>query len=130
MTGARFDTVSPSLGVGESPFRGLVAYRLAAELADDLYTAVRGWPKWERWTIGQQLVRAADSVGANIAEATGRRRDADKSRFLVIARGSAYELEHWLVRARMRKLLDGSAEPRLADVARALNGLIRRQAAS
>jgi four helix bundle protein len=116
--------------VGESPFRSLVAYRLAASLADELHDAVVRWPSLERWTVGVQLIRAADSVGANIAEATGRWHDADKRRLLLIARGSVYELEHWLLRARTRRLINESAEHRLGDIARALNGLIRRQAPS
>jgi four helix bundle protein len=116
--------------VGESPFRRLVAYRLAAELADDLHGLVVEWPTFERWTVGLQLIRAADSIGANIAEATGRWHDADKRRLLLIARGSVYELEHWLLCAQARELVDGSAIGRLGDIARALNGLIRRQAPS
>jgi four helix bundle protein len=108
----------------------LVVYRLAAELADDLYRVVVGWPAFERWTVGVQLVRAADSVGANVAEANGRLHDADKRRMLLIARGSVYELEHWLLCAQARELVDGSAIGRLGDIARALNGLIRRQAPS
>ena len=111
--------------MGESPFRSLVAYRLAAELADDLHDLVVEWPAFERWTLGTQLIRAADSIGANIAEATGRWHDADKRRLLLIARGSTYELEHWLLRAHARTLLDDSASARLGDIARALNGLIR-----
>jgi four helix bundle protein len=108
----------------------LVVYRLAAELADDLHGLVVEWPTFERWIVGLQLIRAADSIGANIAEATGRWHDADKRRLLLIARGSAYELEHWLLRARARALLGDSASARLGDIARALNGLIRRQAPS
>jgi four helix bundle protein len=50
------------------------------------------------------LVRAADSIGANIAEANGRAKGPDQSRLLVIARGSIYETQHWLERARSRGL--------------------------
>jgi four helix bundle protein len=31
-----------------------------------------GWEKFAKNTVGEQLVRSADSVGANIAEAQGR----------------------------------------------------------
>jgi len=108
-------------------FRGLAAYRLAAELADGLHKQVATWPTFDRWTVGMQLVRAADSVGANIAEAGGRWHLADKRRLLVIARGSLYELEHWLLRARARGL-SCSTSPVLAELGRTLNGLIRRPA--
>jgi four helix bundle protein len=33
------------------------------------------WSSFDRWTVGQQMVRSADSIGANIAEAAGRRTD-------------------------------------------------------
>jgi four helix bundle protein len=77
-----------------------------------------------------QLVRAADSIGANIAEATGRWHEADKRRLLVIARGSLYETEHWLVRAATRNLVMESYDARIAEIARMLSGLITRPSPS
>lgn len=71
-------------------------------------------------------MRAADSVGANIAEAAGRWHRADQRRFLLIARGSLYETEHWMARAEKRGLLEQGATERLSEVARALNGLIKK----
>jgi len=73
-----------------------------------------------------QLVRAADSIAANIAEATGRWHEADKRRLLVIARGSLYETEHWVERAKARDLPIELASERLSDLGRMLSGLIRR----
>jgi four helix bundle protein len=52
-----------------------------------------------------QLVRAADSIGANIAEGTGRKTYQDNRRFVFIARGSVNETKHWLRRAFRRELL-------------------------
>src|SRR5215217_6306759 len=72
-----------------SKFEDLVAYRLAADLADALWPVVLEWPSFARWSLGKQLIRSADSVGANIAEATGRRTSADRRYFFAVARGSA-----------------------------------------
>jgi four helix bundle protein len=70
------------------------------------------------------MVRAADSVGANIARAGGRRTDAEKRRFLIVARGSVLELQHWLDRARARRLtLPPDAGGDAAELGRMLNGL-------
>jgi four helix bundle protein len=104
----------------------LVAYQHAAALADDLRAAVRDWPSIDQWTVGVQLIRAADSVGANIAESVGRSTDRDEQRFLLYARGSVSELRHWIERAFARGLLsDESLRGRAARVGQLVNGLHR-----
>ena len=51
------------------------------------------------------MVKSADSIGANIGEGTGRGSFADNRRFAKIARGSLFEVKHWLRRAYARNLL-------------------------
>jgi four helix bundle protein len=109
-----------------SAFRDFPAYVAAAALANDLFREVARWEHFSRWSLGRQLVRAADSVGANIAEASGRWQPADKKRLLVIARGSLHETEHWLVTADERGLMPDVTE-RLDPIARGIGGLIQRQ---
>jgi four helix bundle protein len=117
----------PSESVAGSRFRDLVAYRLARSLADELRTGALGWETFDRWTIGVQLVRAADSIGVNIAEAYGRYGIADKRRLLHIARGSLFETEHWVSCAAERGLVEPRRfDSRLSELARTLNGLVRR----
>jgi four helix bundle protein len=107
-----------------SDFERLTAYRLAAELGDDVWRVVGEWPALAQWTLGRQVIRAADSVAANIAEGVGRRSLPDRRHFYRIARGSLYETEHWLARARQRGLT--TAGLATDDLSRCLNGLIRR----
>jgi four helix bundle protein len=107
-------------------FKDLDAYRRATALADELHELVTLWPKVDLWSTGIQLLRAVDSVGANIAEATGRWHPPDRRRFLYIARGSLAETEHWLLRAEERGLLPRGWSDRLSEVRRPLNGLIKR----
>jgi four helix bundle protein len=71
-------------------FEALDAYQRAVALADDIRRSVEAWTSFDLWTVGVQLVRAADSVGANIAEAYGRWNYADRRRVLFIARGSSW----------------------------------------
>ncbi len=107
-------------------FQDLLAYRLAVELADDLRQAVSAWPSIDRWTLGVQMVRAGDSIGANVAEAVGRDSLVDQRRLILIARGSAYELQHWIERGFSRSLLtDDSYRLRAARVGQLVNGLLR-----
>ena len=80
----------------------------------------------ERDVIGKQLLRAAHGVGANIAEATGRWQVNDRRRFLYVARGSLHETEHWILCAEQQDLLAEGTALRVDEIARLLNGLIRK----
>jgi four helix bundle protein len=53
-------------------FENLQIYRLAEKLSDQLWKIVVRWDVFARDTVGKQLVRAGDSIGANIAEGSGR----------------------------------------------------------
>lgn len=89
-------------------FFELRVYQLSEKLADQLWKIVLQWDYFARDTVGKQLVRAADSVGANIAEGCGRHSFQDNRRFVRIARGSLNETRHWLRRAHNRNLLKKS----------------------
>jgi four helix bundle protein len=87
-------------------------YGMAEDLADLIWEVVVSWEPFAKGTVGKQLVRAADSVGANIAEGYGRAAPADNRRFVRIARGSLYEVRHFLRRADKRGLLTvGQKQP-------------------
>jgi four helix bundle protein len=97
-------------------FENLEIYKLAEQLADEVWEIVFKWNVLARDTVGKQLVRSADSVGANIAEGSGRGSEQDYRRFIRIARGSLNETRHWLRRAFRRKLLSKSQVHSLTPV--------------
>jgi four helix bundle protein len=97
-------------------FEKLRVYQLAEELAETLWLIVRHWDRFASDTIGKQLIRAADSVGANIAEGFGRGTFNDNRRFVRIARGSLYEARHWLRQAFRRNLLSPSEVEQLKSI--------------
>jgi four helix bundle protein len=106
-------------------YEELITYRLAAEIGDDLRRRIFNWSWIDQRSVGLQLLRAVDSIGANIAEAGGRWHRADERRILYIARGSFYEARHWITRAIARDLLPSELRHSLDDLGRALNGQIR-----
>ena len=89
----------------KSNFETLEVYQLSEKLADQTWDIAVKWEYFAKSTVGNQLVRAADSIGANIAEGTGRGTYKDNRRFIRIARASLYETKHWLKRANKRNLL-------------------------
>lgn len=101
-------------------FEQLDVYRLSEQLADQIWNIVLSWGRFAQDTVGKQLVRAADSIGANIAEGTGRGSYLDNRRFVRIAHGSLNEVTHFLRRAYRRKLLTSaqsrSLEPILTEL--------------
>src|SRR3954452_22509387 len=107
-------------------FRSLVVYQRSRALADELHSLIVRWPPFERDSIGLQLMRAADSVSANIAEAGGRWTAKDKRHFLRIARGSLAETAHGVACARARGLTEPEMDGRIAEIGRMLNGLINK----
>lgn len=106
--------------MGRTDFENLRVYNLSEEISDLIWDIVAGWERFARDTIGRQLVNAADSIGANIAEGTGRGSFADNRRFARIARGSLYEVKHWLRRSYKRNLL---SEEQVAYLQRLINEL-------
>jgi four helix bundle protein len=109
-------------------FENLRVYGLSEQIADEVWSIVRKWVVLARDTIGKQLIRAADSIGANIAECSRRGSEHDYRRFLRIARGSLCETQHWLRRAFRRDLLSANQIERLKslvdELAPALNSYL------
>ncbi|HVF31066.1 MAG TPA: four helix bundle protein [Pyrinomonadaceae bacterium] len=110
-------------------FENLEIYTLAEQLADGVWEIVLRWNFFAQDTVGKQLVRSADSIGANIAEGSGRGSEQDYRRFVRIARGSLNETRHWLRRAFRRKLLSErqikSLTPLIEKLTPKLNAYLR-----
>ncbi len=75
--------------------------------------------------LADQVVRAAASVPANIAEGYGRGFGRDGARFLRIARGSAVELESHVRVAWSAGLIGGAEAAALVTKARAVRAMLR-----
>lgn len=97
-------------------FENLEIYQLSEKLADETWEIVLQWNALAKDTVGKQIIRSADSVGANIAEGSGRGSNQDYKRFLRISRGSLNETRHWLRRAFKRNLLTREQIDRLTPI--------------
>ena len=110
-------------------FEKLHVYKLAENLADGIWDVVLKWDYLAKDTVGKQIIKAADSIGANIAEGTGRGTPQDNRRFIRMARGSLYETQHWLRRAYKRNLLNkqqvASLKPIISELSPKLNAYFR-----
>jgi four helix bundle protein len=115
--------------MARSDSENLQVYRLAERLADEIWDIVLSWERFAKNTIGEQLVDSADSIGANIAEGSGRGSFQDNRRFVKIARGSLKETQHWLRRAFKRKLLTNEhvnkLKPIVDELAPKLNAYLK-----
>lgn len=106
-------------------FEDLRVLQTAEAAADGIWQQVVRWDAFSRDTVGRQLTRAADSIGANIAEAFGRFHFGEKLQFLYYARGSLFETKYWLNRALARELMPAKQVQnhvsQLTELARQLN---------
>jgi four helix bundle protein len=106
-------------------FEELRVLQVAEAIADGIWQEVVRWDLFARDVVGGQLARAADSIGANIAEAFGRFHFGEKLQFLYYSRGSLFETKYWLNRSLERNLMLAARAQeyaaQLTDVARQLN---------
>ncbi|HRK20418.1 MAG TPA: four helix bundle protein [Fimbriimonadaceae bacterium] len=98
------------------------------EVSDWIWSQVTQWPVFEQQTIGQQVVRAADSIGSNLAEGDGRYGKQEAIQYFRIARASARETRNWLNKIARRGLCDTTSVQENIDkltlATRLLNNLI------
>jgi four helix bundle protein len=72
-------------------FEKLIVWQKSMELVDLVYNLVKRFPKTETIILVPQLLRAANSVPANIAEGSYRQSKKEFIQFLYIAKGSVAE---------------------------------------
>ena len=83
----------------------LQVYQLSMGLGEKVWKIIEGWDYFTKDTIGKQLIRAIDSVAANISEGFGRYHFRDSKNFYYYSRGSLYETKTWLTKAKNRNLI-------------------------
>jgi four helix bundle protein len=84
----------------------LNVYRLSMELAEKIWQLAITWDYFAKETIGKQIVKASDSVAANISEGFGRFHFNESKHFLYYSRGSLSETKTWLTKSLNRNLIE------------------------
>ena len=109
--------------------KDLDVWRLAVDLAEDVYEVSKSFPRDEQFGMTSQMRRASVSIASNIAEGAARNGQREFGQFLYIALGSASELETQLEIARRVSLIGEGDWTRLdaslARISQMLRGLIR-----
>ncbi|WP_243651103.1 four helix bundle protein [Hymenobacter gummosus] len=80
-------------------------YCVSFALSNVVWHEVNGWSGLAQRTVGEQFIRAVDSISANIAEGFGRYGKKDKIKFYRIANGSLFEALDWNEKAKVRQLI-------------------------
>ena len=80
-------------------YRDLIVWQKGLKLAAMTYRLAKLMPRQEEYRLASQMLRAAASVPANVAEGHMRGSRKDYARFVTISRGSLAELETFLLLA-------------------------------
>lgn len=78
-------------------FRDLEVYKLSRELSGQIFRITTTFPKEERYALTDQIRRFSRSIGAQIAEAWGKRRYENHFILkLTDCDSEQYETQHWI----------------------------------
>ena len=80
----------------------LQVYQLSMDLGEKIWKIVMKWDYFAKDTVGKQLVRAVDSIAANLSEGYGRYHYKESRHFGYYSRGSLFETKTWITKAHNR----------------------------
>lgn len=104
------------------------AFRISFHLSNYVWDVVLKWNNFSQRTVGEQFVRAVDSISANIAEGFGRYGKKDKIKFYRYSQGSLSESLNWNEKSRVRSILSNDEYRyifnELQKLPKAINSLI------
>ena len=129
MSGIRGQEVEARTKSEASTFEDLEVFRRAYRVSLDLHRVSLQFPKIEQHSLADQIRRASKSICGNIAEGYGKRRrsKAEFKRYLLVAIGSADEMQVWLRYCSDLEYIDQKACAQWRDeyrqIARMLQGL-------
>jgi four helix bundle protein len=112
-------------------FKDLLVYRKAYDVAEKIFGLSKNFPKEEVYSLTDQIRRASRSIGAQIAEAWGKRRyEKLFISKLTDADAEQMETQHWLEMATscgyLKKEEKEILENQLQEIGRMLNAMMAK----
>lgn len=112
-----------------SDYQDLKVWQKAIELTAEIYELVKLLPHEEQYALSDQMRRAVVSVPSNIAEGRGRGTDKEFVHFLLMSRGSLWELSTQLVICERLHYLNQSqtsnARQMITEISKMINALAK-----
>ena len=112
-------------------FKDLIVYQKSREVAKEVFTITQSFPKEEMYSLTDQVRRSSRSIGAQIAEAWGKRRyEKHFISKLTDADAEQLETQHWIevaedcnyiVHDQVLQVIN-----KLSEIGRMLNSMMRK----
>jgi len=108
-------------------FRELEVYKLAREVSKEIFIITKSFPKEELYSLTDQIRRSSRSVGAQIAEAWGKRRyEMHFISKLTDADAEQLETQHWLEVSEESHYIDATKRDLLLSKCESIGKMLRR----
>lgn len=108
----------------EFDFENLKVYQKSLEFVDKVFEIIKNLPREYKYTIGDNLIRAALSIPNNIAEGSDKLSVKDRKRYFRISMGSARESVSVLIVLNRRKLLEGNHFLEIKSLAKEITSIL------
>lgn len=110
-------------------FRDLIVYQKSRSVSKRIFVVSKGFPKEEMYSLTDQVRRSSRSIGAQIAEAWGKRRyERHFVSKLTDADAELQETQHWIDSAQdcgyLTQLEASELNNELSQIGRMLNSMI------
>ena len=120
--------------IKSSNYQDLKVWQKAIELTTEIYSIVKQLPRDEQYALSDQMRRAAVSIPSNIAEGRGRGTDKEFVHYLLMSRGSLWELSTQLVICERLHYLDqaqiSGARQLITEISKMIHALANSFSAS
>ena len=113
--------------IKSSDYQDLKVWQKAIDLTVEVYELVKLLPRDEHYALSDQMRRAVVSIPSNIAEGRGRGSNKEFVHYLLMSRGSLWELSTQLVICEKLHFLDSSqtshAKQMITEISKMINAL-------